>query len=95
MNDAVERRLKEELGIECLLKKEGQFTYKATDEVSGLTEHEFDFIFIGKYSEEIPFNKKEVESVRWVSKENLKNELKKNPSRFTPWFKEILPHINW
>jgi len=56
---AADRRLKEELGIECLLKKEGQFTYKATDEVSGLTEHEFDFIFIGKYSEEIPFNKKD------------------------------------
>jgi len=92
---AAKRRLKEELGIKCSLKKSRNTVYHFFDQKSGLTEHEFDYIFIGKFSGEILFNRKEVDAVRWVSQRDLKSELKSNPEKFTPWFKKILAELNW
>ena len=86
---AAKRRLREELGIECPMKNSGQVVYKAFDKKSGLTEHEFDYIEIGNYSKEIPFNPKEVEQVKWVSINELK-KLLKSPEKFTPWLIQIL-----
>lgn len=42
---AAHRRLKEETGIECALKEVSTFTYKAPFS-NGLTEHEFDHVFL-------------------------------------------------
>lgn len=88
--EAAERRLKEELGFSTPLNEVFHFIYKATDEESGLTEHELDHVFIGKYNGEIPFNKAEVKAVRWISMQDLKNEIEANPDNFSFWFKIIL-----
>lgn len=87
---AAKRRLNEELGIGCTLKNTGHLIYKALDKKSGLTEHEFDYLFTGKFSGEIPFNKSEVSAVRWISMSQLRREIKSSPEKFTPWFKEVL-----
>lgn len=86
---AVHRRLVEEMGFDCKLKEVFGFIYKAEFD-NGLTEYEYDFVFIGKYNEE-PFpNKDEVMNYKWISLDELKEDVKKNPNKYTPWIKLIL-----
>jgi len=83
---AAHRRLKEELGFDCELKELSHFIYKAKLD-HGLTEHEFDHVFIEKYDGEIIPNKNEVSDTMWISIGALKEEIKKHPENFTEWFK--------
>jgi len=83
--EAVKRRLKEEMGIECDLKEILSFIYKA--KVGNLIEHEFDHVFLGKFDGNPISNPKEVEDWRWISLKELKKDIKKNPPKYTPWFK--------
>ncbi|MFI5135370.1 MAG: isopentenyl-diphosphate Delta-isomerase [Chitinophagales bacterium] len=87
---AAKRRLREELNLETALISKGATTYKFFDSKSGLTEHEYDHIFFGRFNEMIRFNRREVETVRWVSLSKLKKEMKAHPEKFTPWFLEIV-----
>src|SRR5215510_11916680 len=59
ISTAAKRRLLEELGIECTLINHGHILYEATDQKSGLTEHEYDYVFIGRYDGDTPFKKNE------------------------------------
>lgn len=87
---AAQRRLEEELGFSTPLKEVFHFIYKATDEDSGLTEHELDHVFVGEYNGDIPFNSQEVKAVRWVQAKDLIAEIKARPKEFSFWFKIIL-----
>ena len=91
--DAAVRRLYEELGFRTTLKKEFHFTYRAFDAPSGLTEHEFDWVFTGLYDEVFEFNPKEIHDVRWLKKDALQNELEHNPDQWSFWFKLILKEM--
>ena len=82
------RRLKEEMGIEAELKEIFSFIYKA--KVEKLIEYEFDHIFLGKFNGEPKINKKEVGDWRWASFSELKRDIRKNPQKYTPWFKKII-----
>ena len=84
--DASHRRLQEEMGFDCQLEKAFHFIYK-TEFDHGLTEHELDHVFIGKYEDSITPNPDEVEDYKWINVENLKKEIKENPGIFTSWFK--------
>lgn len=88
--DAANRRLFEELGISTDLTEIFRFIYKAEDAITGLIEHELDTVFIGKYDNAIPFNKEEINAIRWVDKALLQKELKQNPEQYSFWFKIIL-----
>jgi len=90
---AAMRRLNEELNIRAALEAKGWITYNLFDEKSCLTEHEYDYIFSGKFTGEIEFNSHEVEEVRWISVSKLRREMKTYPEKFTPWFKMILQQI--
>lgn len=83
---AASRRLKEEMGMEIPLEYKTAFTYRATFD-NGLTEHEFDHVYFGKTNNEPIINKTEVDEYKWLSLEKIKEEIKKNPSEFTSWFK--------
>jgi isopentenyl-diphosphate delta-isomerase type 1 len=80
------RRLREELGIEAGLERVASFVYRASDEASGLTEHEFDHVLVGRFDGEPEPDPAEVDSWRWVDPQALQAELRANPERFTPWF---------
>jgi len=86
---AVHRRLKEEMGFECKLKKLFCFFYKAKFE-NGLIENEHDCVFIGKFDGKIKPNKKEVMNYKWISMEELKKDAKKNPSKYAIWLRIAL-----
>ena len=92
--DAAKRRLKEELGIVTPLKKEFSFIYKAKDEKSGLTEHEFDWVFTGTYDGAFEFNHHEINAIKWVSKEELLDEMKTDSDKYSFWFPIILQNMS-
>jgi isopentenyl-diphosphate Delta-isomerase len=91
--EAAQRRLFEELGFNTELTEIFDFIYKAKDADSGLTEHELDHVFTGVYGGKIPFNKAEVNAVRWISIPDLLAELEENPDKFSFWFKIILKEM--
>jgi len=86
---AAHRRLKEEIGFDCPLKKIACFIYKASFE-NGLTEHEYDCVFVGKYDGNIQPDPEEIEDSNWIPVSNLQKEIKSHPEKYTFWFKKIV-----
>lgn len=84
-----EERLMAELGFTVPLKEVHHFIYKAAFS-NGLIEHEFDRVFIGDYNGDIPFNKEEVESIKWLSVDALYEDMDENPNNYTEWFKILM-----
>jgi len=89
---AAQRRLKEELGFETAIEKVFDFVYKA-DFDNGLTEHEFDHVFVGQYDGVIDFNKDEVNDVCYRNVPEIRNSLQTEPQRYTAWFRLAFPKI--
>ena len=90
--DAAARRLQEELGFAVPLKKVFHFTYQAAFD-NGLTEHEFDHVFIGTYNGKIQPDKDEVMDYCYMSMESIKNSMVTHPQKYTEWFKIALPQL--
>lgn len=84
--NAAERRLQEEMGFSCELSLVFSFKYKAIFD-NGLTENEFDHVFVGKYDNEIVPNKIEVNAYKWVDLKWLEKDIKTNQEIYTVWFK--------
>lgn len=89
---AAENRLQEEMGISTPLKKAFDFTYKAAFE-NGLTEHEFDHVFIGMYEGAISPNKEEVSDYCYKSITEISNSIQTHPQKYTEWFKIAFPKV--
>ncbi|HVF80957.1 MAG TPA: isopentenyl-diphosphate Delta-isomerase [Flavisolibacter sp.] len=92
VEQAAQRRLKEELGFITPLKKIFSFTYQAHVE-NNLIEHEFDHVFAGIYEGEIGLNKEEVAACSYHTMEEIKLFLKQRPAEFTAWFKLAFPRL--
>lgn len=86
---AAHRRLVEEMGFDCSLEKSFDFIYKATLD-KGLTEHEFDHVFIGEYEAEIIPNPNEVAAWKYIALDKLYKDVAENPEHYTAWFKIAL-----
>ena len=84
------------MGFDCDLEKLTDFVYRAELD-HGLTEHEFDHVFIGKGNGEPHYNPEEVESVKWMNVEAIEQDIAQNPTKYTEWFKiiyhEFLTHV--
>jgi isopentenyl-diphosphate delta-isomerase len=89
---AASRRLQEEMGFETPLRKVFDFVYKASFE-NGLTEHEFDHVFVGKYNGVIIPDLAEVSSYAYRSMNNIETLLQNQPEMFTAWFRIVFPRI--
>lgn len=91
--EACVRRLEEELWISWYKKEDLKILwteiYRAEFE-NGLTEHEYDFIVVWRYNWEVKMVPEEVVEHDWVSLSELKNDMKSNPEKYTPWFKIII-----
>jgi isopentenyl-diphosphate Delta-isomerase len=94
IEDAAQRRLKQELNISTPLTHIGSFCYQE-DLDNNLHEHEYDHLFTGFTSmkEPIPFNKDEIQAVKWVNIHALYDDIKQSPDHYTPWFKYVLAHL--
>ena len=84
--DAAKRRLLEEMGMRSTLKKQFDFVYKAKLD-NNLYEHEFDHVFFG-FTNDLPIiNPEEVEEYTYKTLEDIGNEMKTIPDKYTEWFK--------
>jgi isopentenyl-diphosphate delta-isomerase len=84
--DAAKRRLLEEMGMRSTLKKQFDFVYKAKLD-NNLYEHEFDHVFFG-FTNDLPIiNPEEVEEYTYKTLEDIGNEMKTTPDKYTEWFK--------
>jgi len=83
---AAHRKLKQEMGFDCVLEKVSSFIYKVQLD-NGLSEHEYDHIFIGKFDGMVLPNPEEAEDCRWVKIYELKNDIEKNPDSYTYWLR--------
>lgn len=92
LEKAIHRRLIEEMGIDCELKKIFSFIYKATLK-NNLFEHEYDHVFIGKFDGEPNPDLTEVDDYKWISIDELEKDINKNPKKYTPWLQIIFKKI--
>jgi len=92
MDVAVKRRLKQELGFECLLEYLYKFKYHAQYGVAG-AEHELCSVYFGRYDGPVDVNVNEIAAWRFVGVDALERELSVKPDTFTPWFKMEWVHI--
>jgi isopentenyl-diphosphate Delta-isomerase len=86
---AVHRRLKEEMGFDCKLQKIYEFVYKASFS-NGLTEHEHDSVFVGKFDGTPNINRAEAMAFKWAKPDEVFKDASAHPEKYTEWFKEIL-----
>jgi isopentenyl-diphosphate delta-isomerase len=95
-DDAAHRRILEEMGFDCEFEEAFTFTYKA-DVGQGLTEHEFDHVFIGRSNITPIINPEEVNDWKYMKLEDIKSDIQTNPSSYTVWFKiafdEVMDHF--
>jgi isopentenyl-diphosphate delta-isomerase len=87
--EAAKRRLMEEIGMECTLKKGFTFRYKTNLE-NNLIENEFDHVILGFSNENPILNPTEAIDYKWISILDLLDDMHKKPEKYTDWFKLIL-----
>jgi len=91
-SEAVSRRLKEEMGLECNMEFGFSFIYKFEFE-NHLTEHEFDHVYFGK-SDDLPEpDPTEIKAWKYMSLHKLQDEIFLNPNNFSVWMKICLPKV--
>lgn len=86
MEEAIHRRLREELGIRCPLHFLFKFQYQAQFDETG-AENELCSVFIGRSSDPVESNAEEIHAWRWIDPEALRREMAGAEQHFTPWFK--------
>lgn len=91
--DGARRRLREEMGIDIPLTPHGWFVYKAHDQASGLTEHELDHVFVGRFSGEPVLNTEEAEDWRWIGVPELRESIEREPDLYSPWLPLALARV--
>ena len=89
---AARRRLTEEMGLRCTLRRMGAFTYRAAVEGGGW-EHEYDHVFAGTTSDHPTPDPAEVSGWEWITAAALIVRLRNAPDRFTVWFPLALAHL--
>jgi isopentenyl-diphosphate delta-isomerase len=92
LENAVSRRLIEEMGIATKVSKAFDFIYQA-ELPDNLNEYEFDHVFIGTYDADVRPNHLEVANFVYQSIEEVEANLQSHPEKFTVWFKIAFPKV--
>ncbi len=92
LESAASRRLQEEMGFHTPLVKVFDFIYEAGME-NGLTEHEYDHVFVGEYAGTVAFNRDEVMDFCYKTMDDLKQSLAFRPQAYTAWFRLAFPKV--
>jgi len=70
-----------------------KFSYK-TILSNNLIENEIDYIYFGWTNANPTINSNEVSDYKWMNMRELKNELQKQPDKYTYWLNEIVNKTN-
>jgi isopentenyl-diphosphate delta-isomerase len=90
---AAPRRVREELGVACgSLTVAGAFWYRAEDPSSGLVEHEYDVVLVGRAEAVTTYapDPDEIDDLQLVQPGALRDAMARRPQQFTPWLAQVL-----
>ncbi|GAB4168335.1 MAG: isopentenyl-diphosphate Delta-isomerase [Calditrichia bacterium] len=87
LEEAIHRRLREELGFDTQLEYIFKFQYQASFQNIG-SENELCSVYVGKSDEKPVTNINEIAEWKYISVEELDRQIEQNPEMFTPWFKQ-------
>jgi len=90
--DAATRRLHEEMGFSTSLEKIFDFVYQCEFE-HGLTEHEFDHVFVGIYEGRMTPDPTEVKDYCYKNLDEIHSSLLSHPQKYTAWFGIAFPKV--
>ena len=93
MDEAVHRRLEQELGMTAELDFAYKFEYSAPFGDLG-TEHELCWVYIGQTRCEPVINTTEIAGWRWLDPAELTDAISANPGCYTPWLKMEWQRLN-
>jgi isopentenyl-diphosphate delta-isomerase len=93
LDESAHARLRHEFGFDAPLQELFSFVYRAEDPASGLTEHEFDHVFVGRFDGLPAPNPEEIEAWEWVDRSHLLRDVSEHPDRYTPWFRIVLERV--
>ena len=92
LEEATLRALDEEWGISpstsLRVKEVGEFNY--FKKINNLCENEHDALFIGEHNGEIKMDENVGYGYKWVSKQEMLEDMEKNPKKYTAWANEGL-----
>jgi isopentenyl-diphosphate delta-isomerase len=91
--EALRRKMIQEMGFYTEVKKAFDFSYRAILE-NGLIEHEYDEVFFGIYEGKLEPNPSEVQQYRYMSLNEIRDEVRNRPETFTPWFKLLFERMS-
>lgn len=87
--EASRRRLGEEMGFDCEVREVFKFIYHAELD-GGLSEHEYDHVFLGRFDGSPKPNPREVDDWKWIDLTALEPDVQENPDKYTYWFRILL-----
>ena len=86
LEQAIHRRLQEELGLKAPLQFLFKFQYQAQFDAGG-AEHELCWVYAGRSDDRAKVNVNEISGLRYIAPDALDAEMAARPEAFTPWFK--------
>lgn len=92
LEEAVKRRMIEEIGVCAACEEIFHFVYRSVYE-NGLTEYEYDHVFLCRYSGEIRPSEDEIDEARWIEIAELKRDVVEHPQNYASWFLIALPRV--
>jgi isopentenyl-diphosphate delta-isomerase len=90
--NAAQRRLKEEMGMQCEMRPLFSFIYR-TDFDNGLIEHELDHVLTGESDKNPSPEPEEVMEWEWANTATLLQRIHTYPEHYTYWFTQLLPKV--
>ena len=91
-NVAARRRLIEEMGIDCDVEHKFDYFYRC-EFPNGLVEHEYVYVFFGRYEGEPTPNPAEVGDWKWMDLGDLRADVRTNPSSYSFWLATCLDEV--
>ena len=88
-SDAAGRRLFEEMGFRTPLRAASHLQYNLSVD-NGLTEHEYNHLFVGRFDGVLNPNIAEVDDWRWVSLPEVLTTHRARPCEYSRWFRPAL-----
>lgn len=92
LQEAVHRRLRQEMGFDCNLNEAFSFIYNVRLD-KGLTEHEYLHVYTGEYDGVPALNEEEAEGWKWMNLDELHKDIKLNPHQYTRWFQLTIDRL--
>lgn len=92
LEKAAHRRLQEEMGFDCELQEIFNMQYRFGFS-NGLTEHEYDHVFIGFYDQLPKPNKYEVAQWTYMARPEIASIMENHSNSFTDWFQLMFAQL--